>query len=68
MSELLPSLRRVLNTSKLTRYRLAKNTGISASILSRFSRGSRGLSVELAVKLADALGHEIVLRKKTGDR
>ncbi len=50
--------------SGTTRYKIAKDTGISQAALSRFVNGERGLGVELVERLADYLGLEIVIREK----
>ena len=48
----------------VTRYRIAKDTGISQAALSRFMSGEQGLGVELVELLADYLGLEIVIRRR----
>ena len=45
-------LRRIVEDSEVTRYRLSKETGITQSTLSRFVSGERGLSIDAM----DALG------------
>jgi transcriptional regulator with XRE-family HTH domain len=48
-------LRRAINGCGLTRYQLAKRTGISEATLSRFMSGQRGLTLKAVDKLADLL-------------
>ena len=64
MSEMLDELRRAIEDSPESRYRLSKKTGIEQSQLSRFMAGSVRLGVESVERLAQALGYEIVMRKK----
>jgi transcriptional regulator with XRE-family HTH domain len=56
-------LRDALRRADRTRYRIAKETGISQSVLSRFLRGAAGLSMLSADKLVEALDLELVKRK-----
>ena len=63
MSELLEKLKQAIRDSDKSRYRLAQETGIAESALSRLMSGERGLSIEAAEKLADALDLEIVVRQ-----
>lgn len=44
----------------MTRYRIAKLTGVDQSVLSRFMAGRAGLSLEAVDKLAAVLEIEIV--------
>ncbi len=62
MSDLLDELKAAIRDSAKTRYRLAQETGVAESALSRLMSGQRGLSIEAAEKLAGALGMEIILR------
>jgi len=64
MAIIFDTLRDLLSKSKISRYRIARDTGIAESMLSRFVSGERGLSVESTEKLADYLGHEIIVRPK----
>jgi len=60
-------LRRFIAESELTRYELAKQSGVSQSALSRFVSGERGLTTETLDKLTVALGLELVKgRRKPG--
>lgn len=64
MSQLLDEIRRAIEASGLTRYQIAKETGIAQSQLSRLVNGERGLSVEAIEQLAHYLDLEIVIRHK----
>ncbi len=56
-------LRRAIRDSGLTHYRLAKDSGVSATILDRFMSGERGISFVTAAKIAGALGFVLVPKK-----
>lgn len=56
-------LRRAIESSGLTRYRIAKDTGLSQSLLSRFVSGERGLSLEAIDKIGTLLGLRLVVAK-----
>jgi transcriptional regulator with XRE-family HTH domain len=60
-------IREAVNDSGLTRYRIAKELGISESTMSRFMSGKGGLSLENIDRLADLLGLGIVVRPKNTD-
>lgn len=62
MSRILQQIRKAIEASDKTRYRLSKETGIAQSQLSRLMSGQAGLSYENLEKLADALGLEIIIR------
>ncbi len=57
-------LRRAIEASGKTRYRIAEEAGIAQSQLSRLMSGECGLSFETAERLANNLGLEIVIRPK----
>lgn len=56
-------LRRAVSESHLSRYRIAKETGLSQSLLSRFVSGDRGLSLDAIDKLGTLLGFRLVLHR-----
>jgi len=58
------ALRRALKTSELSRYAIAKETGITQSILSRFLHGKAGITLDTADRLAKILGLQLVPKKK----
>jgi len=64
MAKLTDTIRRAIETSGQTRYRIAKETGIAASQLCRLVNGESGLRVESIEKLADYLELEIIVRPK----
>ncbi len=57
-------LRRHLDSSGLTMYAIAKETGIDQASLGKFRHGERGLSWDAVDKLGDLLGLKIVTTKK----
>jgi transcriptional regulator with XRE-family HTH domain len=57
-------LRQVIDDSGLTRYRIAKDTGISESALAQFYNGHRGLSMEALNALGEYLQLTIHLGRK----
>lgn len=66
VAKLLEVIRRAIEASGKTRYRIAQDTGILQSHLSRLMRGDAGLSVDSVERLADYLGLEITIRPKRG--
>jgi transcriptional regulator with XRE-family HTH domain len=59
-------LRRIIAESGLSRYEIARRTGVDESALSRFMSGERGLTTDSIDRLAPALGLELVARKPKG--
>jgi transcriptional regulator with XRE-family HTH domain len=57
-------LRQAIDDSGLTRYRIAKETGISESALAQFYNGHRGLSMEALNALGEYLQLRITLGRK----
>ncbi len=68
MSRLIEAMRKAIEASGQTRYRIAKESGVSAGQLSRLVNGERGLSVESVEKLADYLGLRITIEPKAKTR
>lgn len=62
MSKILDEIRKAINASDKTRYRLWKETGITQSQLSRLMSDEAGVSVDNLELLAEALGLEIIIR------
>lgn len=56
-------LRRAIEASPMSRYQLAKETGVSQSVLSLFCNKKRGLSLRAIDALAAALDLELKPRK-----
>lgn len=57
-------LRQAIEESGLTRYRIAQETGISESTLSKFHLGQRGLSMQALNALGEFLELKIVMGSK----
>lgn len=64
MPRLEDSIRDAIKGSGQSQYRIAKETGIAQSRLSRLLSGERGLSADAIERIADYLGLEIVIRPK----
>lgn len=57
-------LRQAIDDSGLTRYRIAKETGLSESTLAQFYNGHRGLSMNALNALGEFLDLKVVLGRK----
>ena len=57
-------IRRAIDDSGLTRYRIAKETGIDESTLAKFYNGHRGLSMGALNRLGKFLELRIVMDRK----
>ena len=64
MGRLLDEICDAIEASGKTRYRIAQESGIAQSVLSRLMSGERGLSIDVMERLANGLGLEIVIRPK----
>jgi len=67
MSKIRKALRAAIQAEKKkgrSRYQLAKETGISESMLCLFMSGKRGMTLDRLERLADHLDLEIVIRKR----
>ncbi len=64
MGRLLDEIRDAIDASGKTRYRIAQESGIAESVLSRLMSGERGLSIDALETLADYLGLELTMRPK----
>lgn len=64
MSEIHDAIRDAIAESSKTRYRLWQETGVSQSQLCEFLHGRRGMNIDKLEALAEALGLEIVIRRK----
>ena len=60
----LDQLRERIEKGDVSRYRIAKETGVDKGALSRFVHGQTGLNFTTAEILADYLGLEIIIRPK----
>ena len=56
-------LKRTLIESEMSRYRIAKLSGLSEAQLSYFVNGKRSLTLPAAAKLAKILGFELTKKK-----
>jgi transcriptional regulator with XRE-family HTH domain len=61
-------LRDAIDDSGLTRYQIAKATGIDESALAKFYNGHRGLSMKALDALGEYLGLAITLGKTPGKK
>ena len=66
MAEILDTIRHAIDASGHSRYRIAQETNIAQSQLSRLMSGERGLRIDTVQRLADYLGLEIIVRPKRG--
>ena len=57
-------VRQAISDSGLTRYRIAKDTGVDESTLAKFFHGTRGLSLDNLDLLCEYLGLRIVMDRK----
>jgi len=57
-------VRQAIDNSRLTRYRIARDTGIDESTLAKFYHGTRGLSLDNLDLLWEYLGLRIVAERK----
>ena len=64
MAEIEGRLRTAIQQSGQTRASISRATGISEAHLSRFVGGTRGLGLDIAKKLADYLGLEIIIKPR----
>lgn len=64
MGQILDAIREAIEASGKTRYRIAQESGVAESALSRLMSGERGLSIDALERLADALDLEISIRPK----
>jgi len=68
MSRILEQLREAVEGIDESRNSLAKRSGVDPASLCRLVHGERGLSIGRAEQLAEALGFELVLRRKARKR
>ncbi len=64
-AKLSDQIRRAIDASKLSRYRICKKLGIGESTMSRFMNRKGGLSMEKIDALADLLGLSITTKRKS---
>lgn len=68
MSPLLEQLIRAIESCGQTRYQIAKGSGVAQSQLSRLVRGEGGMSVTNIERIAEYLGLEVIIRRKSKAR
>jgi transcriptional regulator with XRE-family HTH domain len=68
IKKLTDQLRQAIDDSGLTRYRIARATGIDESALAKFYNGHRGLSMEALNSLGEFLQLKITLGRKPGTK
>jgi len=59
-------LQALLRDRKISRYKLAKRTGVSQDLLSHVFRRRKNLSLASLTRLVDALGYRISFKRKVG--
>jgi transcriptional regulator with XRE-family HTH domain len=64
MASINDQLRKAIERSDKTRYRISLESGISQAVLSRFVNGQSDLTVATAEKLCESLGIELVITVK----
>lgn len=65
---LLDELKRAIEADPRTEYRIAADSGVSRSILTRLQTGERSPSIETIERLADVLGYDVRLVRKRGPK
>jgi plasmid maintenance system antidote protein VapI len=60
-------LRRIIDESGLTRYRIAKEIDLDESTMAKFYNGKAGLSMEVLDRLGEYLDLEITMRRKPSE-
>ncbi|MEO0513589.1 MAG: helix-turn-helix domain-containing protein [Planctomycetota bacterium] len=68
MTRVLDTLKHAIEDSDESPAAIARAAGIARSQLSRLLSGERGLSLDCAERLADALGLEVIARPKPRTR
>lgn len=61
-------LRQLMDESGLTKYRLAKETGINEAALGKFYHGQRGLSMQALNALGKYLEIKLIMQRKPADK
>jgi Helix-turn-helix. len=60
-------LKEIMIEKGMSQNELARESLLSQAIISRFFRGERTTHIQSVVRIAKALGYELVLRKEKGD-
>ncbi len=64
MARILDDIRKAIDASDKSRYRMWQETGIAQAQLSKLMHGERGLSLDALERLMDCLGLELVIQPK----
>jgi DNA transposition AAA+ family ATPase len=67
-TKLTDQIRQAISDSKISRYRIANDTGIDESALAKFFNGHRGLSMEALNALGEYLELRIVMDRKPTEK
>ena len=62
MADLAETLKRAINKSEMSRYKIAHKSNVSEAVLSRFLSGERGITLETAGKIAKVLKLQLTAR------
>ena len=63
-NEITEKIRSTIEKSGLSRYEIAKRSGVDAAVLSRFMSGKGSLKLESIEKLAPVLGLQLIAKKE----
>jgi transcriptional regulator with XRE-family HTH domain len=61
-------MRRAIERSGLTRYKIAQATGVDESQLSKFANGKAGLSIEAIDSICDLIGAKLTTNRQTAKK
>ena len=61
-------LREAILNAPVSRYRIAKDTGVTEASLSRFVNGITGMELDLIDKIGEYLGLDIVAREREPEK
>lgn len=64
MSKSQAIVRDLIERDPRSRYRIARESGITEATLSRIVNGKRDLSADMLERLTDALGYDVILKKR----
>ncbi len=59
-------IRKAIQNHSKSRYRIARETGLSEALLCLFMQGKRNLGLENLESVADCIGYKITIRPKKG--
>ena len=64
MFMIIETIRKELKKSKVSRFQIARDTGVDEAALSRIYHGETGCNAETACKLLKYFGYKIIKRKR----